>query len=836
MLRLRGFPLVLAVMIAAHLTGAAQPHKYFIQNSGKSSNTGLSDAQAWDFQTLQSKTLNAGDTVAFQCGFTTSAGFVANQSGVIYTWYGTGPRPLFKNPSGGQYGNAITISGSNIILDGIQTDTAGFGGVYVSHGSDYNIVRNCEVKHAGMSIEVYGRHNLVTRNYVHHPHMVVNDVGGNNDYGADGITCWNSYNEVSWNQIDSCYAPSYDYGEDGGGLGIFAGANGENADSCYFHHNMMIDDDQMSEISSSGGQHIYGFVESYNVYINTHSGVAPLDIHLDGTFGADVKGMRFENNTIYAIHPTFQYDDAIKWGGTATMTPAILTLTNNIIRLGNFSVLMAKDHLGLPGLSHNIYWNPQSEVSNEKSLPATNSIVDPLFVSPWANLRLQSGSPAVNNGVSLSAPGRFSDPNLDLDGHSFVGAQDAGAYEYQGTSPPSPTPPAVVTSAATNIAATGVQLNGSITPKGYSTAYHFEFGPSAAYGTSTPGANAGSGSVAVGVSATLSALTPATVYHYRLVGTSVGGTTAGTDMTFTTAASTPAPAPPIVASTAAANLSTTGAQLNGTVNPNGSGTTYHFEFGPSAAYGTSTPAGTAGSGSAIVNVNSAVSGLNPGTKYHFRLVAVNPVGTSNSSDVTFSTPVTQPAPTPPIVATLSAGAITTTSVQIAGSVNPNGYSTSYHFEYGPTAAYGASTPVGDAGSGSVPVGVSASLTNLSNGTLYHYRLVATSSAGTIAGSDSSFMTAPVVISSSTEACDLQQNYPNPFNPATQIDFELRVAGDASLKVYNTIGVEVLTLISGFQTAGKHTVQWNARGLASGIYFCTLQSGGTLSTRRMILLR
>jgi hypothetical protein len=98
------------------------------------------------------------------------------------------------------------------------------------------------------------------------------------------------------------------------------------------------------------------------------------------------------------------------------------------------------------------------------------------------------------------------------------------------------------------------------------------------------------------------------------------------------------------------------------------------------------------------------------------------------------------------------------------------------------------------------------------------------------------MTGQVSISGSLDACDLRQNYPNPFNPATEIDFDIRVAGDANLKVYNTLGVEVIALVSGFQTAGKHTVQWNARGLASGVYFCTLQSGGTFSTKRMILLR
>ena len=120
---------------------------------------------------------------------------------ILFDAFGSGEKPLIENPRGGPRGDAIRIAANYVILDGLGTDTTGFAGINIMHGANHNIVRNCEVKHAGMSIEVYGQHNLVTHNYVHHPHMVVDTPGGDDDYGADGITCWNSYRLF---QISGC--------------------------------------------------------------------------------------------------------------------------------------------------------------------------------------------------------------------------------------------------------------------------------------------------------------------------------------------------------------------------------------------------------------------------------------------------------------------------------------------------------------------------------------------------------------------------------------------------------------------------------------------------------
>jgi predicted extracellular nuclease len=84
--------------------------------------------------------------------------------------------------------------------------------------------------------------------------------------------------------------------------------------------------------------------------------------------------------------------------------------------------------------------------------------------------------------------------------------------------------------------------------------------------------------------------------------------------------------------------------------------------------------------------------------------------------------------------------------------------------------------------------------------------------------------------------ELSQNYPNPFNPTTLIKYSLPKAGNVSLKVYNVLGKEVATLVNGYQTAGNYKVEFNARGLASGLYFYRLTAGDFVSVKKMMLLK
>lgn len=83
---------------------------------------------------------------------------------------------------------------------------------------------------------------------------------------------------------------------------------------------------------------------------------------------------------------------------------------------------------------------------------------------------------------------------------------------------------------------------------------------------------------------------------------------------------------------------------------------------------------------------------------------------------------------------------------------------------------------------------------------------------------------------------LQQNYPNPFNPATTIRFQVPSGGMTSLRVYDMVGREAATLVSGTLNAGEYSVRFDASHLSSGIYFARLQSGGSTLVRKMMLLK
>jgi len=86
---------------------------------------------------------------------------------------------------------------------------------------------------------------------------------------------------------------------------------------------------------------------------------------------------------------------------------------------------------------------------------------------------------------------------------------------------------------------------------------------------------------------------------------------------------------------------------------------------------------------------------------------------------------------------------------------------------------------------------------------------------------------------------LAQNYPNPFNPSTSIQYSLGKAGMVSLRLFNLLGVEVATLVSGRQEAGSYDIRLDAGEgaprLTSGVYFYRLEAGTTVLTRKMVLL-
>ena len=199
-----------------------------------------------------------------------------------------------------------------------------------------------------------------------------------------------------------------------------------------------------------------------------------------------------------------------------------------------------------------------------------------------------------------------------------------------------------------------------------------------------------------------------------------------------------AAATPIVATGTATNRTDTGAKLNGTLNPEGAATKWYFQYGLTTAYPSGTSVKISDSGTRNESVSATISGLTPGTTYHYRLVATSAAGSAIGVDKTFTTTGHPPAqPVTGGVINLSRNGATLT-----GTINPEGQATTWEFQYGLTANYTATSVNGTVGAFLTPVTVLAPVSGLAAGTVFHYRLVAFHGSTVSYGADQTFLTFP----------------------------------------------------------------------------------------------
>jgi hypothetical protein len=192
----------------------------------------------------------------------------------------------------------------------------------------------------------------------------------------------------------------------------------------------------------------------------------------------------------------------------------------------------------------------------------------------------------------------------------------------------------VVTGGASAITPPTATVEGTVNPDGtLLSSCEFEYGTSTGYGQSAPCAESpasiGSGESPVPVHAALSGISFGDTYHYRLVASSANGTFAGEDASFQTPGATIAQR--------VLSVTLTEAALEAEINPAGSPTTYHLEYGTGTSYGTSTPETFVGEDGTGHAVTESLQELDPGTTYHFRFVATNGIGTTFGADRTFTT-------------------------------------------------------------------------------------------------------------------------------------------------------------------------------------------------------
>jgi hypothetical protein len=146
---------------------------------------------------------------------------------VVVGSYGDGSHPTISTTNN----TGIEISGSYVTVQDLHVTGSHEAGVHVT--GDHVTVQGNEIDNSGSGVTIEGSNGLYTHNNVHDLHMVKNTPGGNDDYGATAFNIWGgSHNELSFNDVFNAKAPSYDYGQDGGGFEFY----GSSSDT-YIHDN-----------------------------------------------------------------------------------------------------------------------------------------------------------------------------------------------------------------------------------------------------------------------------------------------------------------------------------------------------------------------------------------------------------------------------------------------------------------------------------------------------------------------------------------------------------------------------------------------------------------------
>ena len=314
--------------------------------------------------------------------------------------------------------------------------------------------------------------------------------------------------------------------------------------------------------------------------------------------------------------------------------------------------------------------------------------------------------------------------NANLGGCSFGAEKTITPHAVEG----------LKTGNATNITRDTATLHASFEGTGKDTDYYFEWGTTTAYGEETPAPPGNKEVNPVGltnVEVNISGLTAGQLYHYRVVAENEDGISKAEDKTFTAS-----PAIKGLTTLPATDIDTDSATLNGSLDPDGFATTYYFEWGKTTDYGQQqpiAPGDPVGPAAGTIPVDQPLDNLESGITYHYRIIATNVEGTTVGADQSF---VTRQAPS---INSFSSDNVTATSADLIATINPNGYDTTYYFEYGTTIDYGNKAPVPDGfiAAGNISKPVTVPISGLS-GVTYHFRLIAVNQWGETRTPDQTF--------------------------------------------------------------------------------------------------
>jgi hypothetical protein len=303
--------------------------------------------------------------------------------------------------------------------------------------------------------------------------------------------------------------------------------------------------------------------------------------------------------------------------------------------------------------------------------------------------------------------------------------------------------PAIGPTNASGIGERAASIATSADPHGEAATYEVEYGLGTGYGSTTAAQPIAAGSSgAQALSVPVSGLAPGTTYHARYVVSTTAGTSHGLDVTFTTAPT----APPSVGAATVKTITSTGAKVETTVDPKQNVTSVEVKYGPTTAYGQTTAGQGIGAGAGATALQIPLGTLSSNTTYHARVVATNADGTTESQDLTFTTPSGETegasgGTEPPSVTSTSVDGQGEHEATVHAVIDPHGQEASYEVQYGTSTGYGSASsaqllPLGTSGGQAVSIAVAG----LQPGTTYHARFRVVTSAGTTTGSDIAFAT------------------------------------------------------------------------------------------------
>ncbi|HNN92554.1 MAG TPA: hypothetical protein PKI03_09810, partial [Pseudomonadota bacterium] len=404
--------------------------------------------------------------------------------------------------------------------------------------------------------------------------------------------------------------------------------------------------------------------------------------------------------------------------------------------------------------------------------------------------------------------------------------------------------PTISTGYGASFTMTTAVLNGSGNPGGDATSIWFRYSTASpgtcndTFGTRAPamgGVSIGAGNTTVPFSQAITGLTANTTYYFCALGQNSVGTAWGAVQSFTT------PTVPTALTTAASNITTNSAYLNGSGNPNRASAIGWFRYAttnPGACddkFGSRAPtASGSGLGADVYDqpYQQAISGLSPATTYYFCAIVQSSEGTAFGNVLTFTTAA------PATATTEAATSVASTTATINGTGNPNGATAQGWFRYSTSSpgtcndSFGTRTPSSggaNLGSGTAKVPFGQAITGLSPGVTYYYCAIVSNSYGTGLGSLMSFTTpaSPPTVSTdgATGIAITLNGSANPNGAATTAWFRMATTSPGTCN--DTFGTRVPA--TGGTTLGGGaswvSYQYPAPSLTPGTtyYYCAIAS-------------